>query len=335
MYQTFHEDEQSRQEITVWKVLGILPFWRRSIALKSHHCKICMWCWWQWGITILRSTEVKVKFTESNKIKLLKYYKISCSSWELQIRCDAKLNIRLSFASDLHPYFKIHRMFQRLDKKPALAGQQPTRDERDDGVQRQCCDFWRGLKVIFNLGFNPGKTQRFYLGATFRLSCCCLFLMASIWTGLICKLYEKHKNSNDCYRICVTEVIKRQFKQNKTQNLKTICRRLTNSLLKMAHVHFTYYCGVKLGKQTASPKSTQSSSTLLHPRWLSVQHLVTEWKKILTVCCLSGCKPVGQCDTKHFWVWRKITVGADRRVVTTWKQRTQAAIHVSGWEGLS
>lgn len=43
----------------------------------------------------------------------------------------------------------------------------------------------------------------------------------------------------------------------------------------------------------------------------SILWLRAEWKKILTVCCLLGTKPVGQCDTKHSWVLWKITVRAD------------------------
>lgn len=101
---------------------------------------------------------------------------------------------------------------------------------------------------------------------------------------------------------------------------------------------FSFLLCSKMTKTHASASSSrqQWSGALLKLRWPSVQHLVTESrveKKPSQSAVCRPKKPGGQCDTRHSWVWSKITAGADRTAATTWTPRTQAAIHVSGWEG--
>lgn len=65
--------------------------------------------------------------------------------------------------------------------------------------------------------------------------------------------------------------------------------------------------------------------------WWSILWLGAERKKSFTVCCLLVWKPVGQCDTNHFWFEREITVQADRE----WSLKHRLLFMSMGGRGIS
>lgn len=98
--------------------------------------------------------------------------------------------------------------------------------------------------------------------------------------------------------------------------------------------HFPSYCAVKY-LDTQQPLPVLSCDTAHYSAsddcWWSILWLGVERKKSLTVCCLLGWKPVGQCDTKHSWVLWKVTVEADRE----WSLKHKLPFMSTGGRGVS